>query len=87
MSQVAISPDGRFAATKNEIQPQVVWIWDLTRLALNSIMVQRQEVTSLAWCPTEASLNVSTGVGRLYLWTDRVASVCQVPVSKDNFGV
>jgi Mg2+/Co2+ transporter CorB len=65
----------------------VVWVWDLARLTLNSVMVQRNEVTNLAWCPLEASLNVSTGAGRLYLWTDRVASVCQVPVSKDNFGV
>ena len=41
----------------------------------------------LTWCPRTGTLNVSTGVGRLFLWTDRVASVCQVPVSKDNFGV
>jgi hypothetical protein len=32
-------------------------------------------------------LNVSTGVGKLFLWTERVASVCQIPVSKENFGV
>jgi hypothetical protein len=32
-------------------------------------------------------LNVSTGDGKLFLWTERVASVCQVPVSKENFGV
>ena len=44
---------------------------------------------NLSWCPrgSHPTLNVSTGTGRLYLWTDRVASVCQVPVSKENFGV
>lgn len=52
-------------------------------------MIQKSEVDSLAWCPRspQATLNVSTGQGKLFLWTERVASVCQVPVSKDNFGV
>lgn len=52
-------------------------------------MVQRQEVMHLSWCPrgSTATLNVSTGSNRLFLWTERVASVCQVPVSKENYGV
>jgi hypothetical protein len=41
ISLIAISQDARFAATKNELQPHVVWIWDLTRLYLNSVMIQR----------------------------------------------
>ena len=66
-----------------------MWVWDLVRLQLNSILVQKAEISHLSWCPSQftATLNISTGVGRLYLWTERVASVCQVPVSKENFGV
>jgi WD40 repeat protein len=88
VSLVAISPDARFAASKCETYPSVVFVWDLQRLTLNSIMVQRTEVEHLAWCPGKgATLNVSTGQGKLFLWTERVASVCQVPVSRDNFSV
>ena len=41
ISLIAISQDARFAATKNELQPHGVRIWDLTRLCLNSVMIQR----------------------------------------------
>lgn len=45
-------------------------------------------MTNLSWCPKTATLNVSTGAGRLFLWTERVASVCQVPLKDtSNFGV
>ena len=50
-------------------------------------MIQKQEVEHLEWCPKTATLNVSTGNGTLYLWTAKVASVCQVPVNKENFSV
>jgi WD40 repeat protein len=50
-------------------------------------MIQKSEITSLSWCPKTPTLNISTGNGKLYLWTIRVASVCQVPVNKDNFSV
>ena len=39
ISLVAISHDSRFVATKNELYPTLVWIWDLVRLQLNSILV------------------------------------------------
>jgi len=32
ISLLAMSADSRFIATKNESQPNVVWVWDLTRL-------------------------------------------------------
>lgn len=50
-------------------------------------MIQKQEVEHLEFCPKTPTLNVSTGNGKLYLWTIKVASVCQVPVNKDNFSV
>ena len=87
ISLLAISNDSRFVATKNEINPNVVWIWDIQRLCLNTLMIQKNEVTNLTWCPKTPTLNVSTANGKLYLWTIRVASVCQVPVNKDNFNV
>jgi WD40 repeat protein len=59
----------------------------MSKLQLNTVMVHKQEVTNLEWCPKTPTLNVSTGSGKLYLWTIRVASVCQVPVNKENFSV
>lgn len=87
VSTVAVSRCNRYLAAKNETCPQVVWIWDLSLMCLNTVMVQKQEVESLSWCPKTPTLNVSTGSGRLYLWTTKVASICQVPVNKENFSV
>jgi hypothetical protein len=39
ISIVACSSDSRFLATKNENFPQCVWIWDLTKLQLCTILV------------------------------------------------
>ena len=32
ISLVSMSSDARFVATKNELQPNVVWVWELIRL-------------------------------------------------------
>jgi WD40 repeat protein len=87
ISLIAISQDAKMVATKNESQPNIVWVWDITKLSLNSILVQKQEVTHLEWCPQNLTLNVSTGNDKLYIWTLKVASLCQIPVNKDNFCV
>lgn len=76
ISLIAISNDSRYVATKNELTPNLVWIWDIQKLSLNTVMIQKHEVTHLTWCPKTATLNVSTSNGKLYLWTIRVASVC-----------
>jgi len=87
ISLAVVSRDNKFLATKNEICPNVVWIWDLASISLNSVMVHKQEVEHLEWCPKTTTLNISAGSGKLYLWTVRVASVCNVPVNKENFSV
>ena len=49
--------------------------------------MQKHEVTSLEWCPKTATLTISASEGKLYLWSIKGASICQVPVNKDNFTV
>ena len=41
VSKIVISHDSNFAATLSENTPNYVWIWDLTKLVLNSILVQK----------------------------------------------
>jgi WD40 repeat protein len=87
ISLAVVSRDNKHLATKNEVCPNVVWIWDLASISLNSVMVHKQEVEHLEWCPKTTTLNISTGSGKLYLWTVRVASICNVPVNKESFSV
>lgn len=80
ISVIAISHDDRYCATKNEQTPCCVWVWDLIEMTLNSLIVQQSAIANLAWCPRTNNLNISTNSSRLFLWSPRGASVCQVPV-------
>jgi hypothetical protein len=84
---IALSSDAKFCATVSASAPKYVWVWDLTDYNLNSILCQDQEVSNLCWCPRSNNLNISTlESSKLYLWSPKGASVCQVPLppySKD----
>lgn len=77
---IAVSHDDRFCATKSEAAPNCVWVWDLQEMSLNSLVVQASPIADLAWCPRSNNLNISTNSSRLFLWSPKGASVCQVPV-------
>lgn len=87
ISIIEVSHNNTFIATKNENNPNCVWIWDLNTLALNTILIQKHEVTAIQWCPKMLTLNISAGDGKLYIWTLKGASICNVPVNKENFTV
>ena len=81
ISIVQLSHDNRFCATKCEATPKCVWIWDLVEMSLNSLLVQNEEVSDIKWSPRSHNLNVSTNSNRLFLWSPKGASVCQVPLA------
>jgi WD40 repeat protein len=86
ISLIAVSFDDRFCATKNEATPNCVWVWDLQEMCLNSLIVQASPIADLAWCPRSNNLNISTNSSRLFLWSPKGASVCQVPVCAADKG-
>jgi WD40 repeat protein len=77
---IACSFDDRYLATKNEQCPNCVWVWDLMDMSLNSLIIQRNSIVDLAWSPSSSNLNICTNSSRLFLWSPKGASVCQVPV-------
>ena len=89
VSKFVISPDSGFVAAVCETTPKCVWIWDLSKLCLNSLLVQKNRVSELCWSPNSNNLNISADDGKIFLWSARGASVCQVPPMqyKDNFKV
>ena len=46
---LAWSPCERYLAAKHDGTPTAVWVWDLGRLALAAVLVQRSAVRSFAW--------------------------------------
>ena len=81
IQQIALSSDSKFCATLCATTPKCVWVWDLSDYNLNSILVQEHDVSDLSWCPRSNNLNISTlESSKLYLWSPKGASVCQVPL-------
>ena len=81
VSRIEVSHDSRFAATKCLTSPRCVWIWDLVEMSLNSLLVQSGEIADLRWNPHSHNLNICSGANRLFLWSPKGASVCQVPTA------
>ena len=81
ISKIEVSHDSRFAATKCLTSPKCVWIWDLVEMSLNSLLVQNNEIADLKWNPNSHNLNICSGANRLFLWSPKGASVCQVPTA------
>ena len=85
ISLIEVSYDSRFAASKSETSPRCIWVWDLVEMSLNSILVQSKEIQDMKWSPRSHNLNICTAANRLFLWSPKGASVCQVPVATSTF--
>ena len=42
-----MSLDGKYLALKNMVSPTSVFIWDINAMELNTVLVHKNEVTSL----------------------------------------
>jgi WD40 repeat protein len=89
VSKISMSFDSVYLATVNEQCPTYVWIWDMVKCQLNSLIQQREPVKDICWAPSCQNLNISSSNNKIFLWSLRGASVCQVPTmnQKDDFKV
>ena len=60
---------GRYMATRCDNLPCVLWLWDLERVRLAALMVQKEHIKGAAWDPLLPRLAAVSGGGSLYLWT------------------
>jgi WD40 repeat protein len=51
--------------------------------------MQKNQVNDISWAPNSLNLNVSSNDSKIFLWSLRGASICQVPSisQKENFKV
>jgi WD40 repeat protein len=74
------SADGKFVATRNDNMPTAVWIWDVTCLELTTVLIQTDEVLSMAWSVEGHRLIICTASTRVFLWSPDGASCIHVPL-------
>ena len=59
-----------------------MFIWDCVGLCVQAVLVHRQSVKSIEWCPSHSVCAIATGNNRLYLWSEDGASLCDLPFGK-----
>jgi len=71
VSRCEWSPSGKYLATMNDNLPHTVWIWNMARLSLLSLVDHKDEVRSFKWAPGGRSerLAICCGNDKLYLWS------------------
>mmetsp|Transcript_481 Transcript_481/g.1053 ORF Transcript_481/g.1053 Transcript_481/m.1053 type:complete len:436 (-) Transcript_481:31-1338(-) len=77
---VAWSGDNKYLVTRNDNMPTSVWIWDMTRLELVTVLLQKDPVKSVDWDPVHNRLALCTGGTRVFLWAPEGASCVHIPL-------
>ena len=73
------SSDGRYIASKCDNLPTTVWIWDIVKVQLISLLVHSDHVRDLAWDPHLPRCALVTGGGSVYIWSPLGALVSRIP--------
>ncbi|XP_047138743.1 WD repeat-containing protein WRAP73 isoform X1 [Hydra vulgaris] len=76
---ILFSFDNKFIATKNDNQPNVLWIWDLQKLKLCALVVQCHPIKALSWDPCEVRLAFCSGNNKVYMWSPAGCLSVEVP--------
>ena len=69
VKNILFSSSNRYMATLNENMSTAVWIWDVTKISLVSILTHTSSVRDIQWDPMTDRLAICTNTGRLYLWS------------------
>ncbi|CCI44373.1 unnamed protein product [Albugo candida] len=74
------SADSRYIATKSELMPHNIWIWNVPDVTLAIVLTLLQPVRSFQWHTELTTLAIVTGGRRVYLWSaDSAISWIDIP--------
>jgi len=74
------SNDSHYFFTRNDNMPTALWIWDICRLELAAVLVQKDPIRAAAWDPTCTRLVLCTESPHLYMWTPSGACCVNIPL-------
>ena len=78
---MAFSYDNNYLATKNDNMPNVLFIWDLNIMSLQTVLIHLNEVFFFDWGKNKNILFISTNNNKLYYFTLDSCKILQL--SKD----
>ena len=84
ISKMAFSYDNNYLATKNDNMPNVLFIWDLNIMFLQTILIHLNEISCFEWMKTKNILFISTNNNKLYYFTLDSCKILQLPKDFQN---
>ena len=84
VSKMAFSFDNIFLATKNDNMPNLVFIWDLNQMNLQTVLIHLNEVIYFQWAKNQNILFISTNNNKLYYFSLDTFSILQLAPDFQN---
>ena len=78
IGKMAFSYDNIFLTTKNDNMPNILFIWDLNQMNLQTVLIQSNEVTHFQWAKNQNILFISTNNNKLYYFSLDSCSILQL---------
>ena len=67
-------------------RPHIAWIWDATRMALDTVLIHKSPIRDLAWRPHPLdTLYMVCGNKNVYVWADGAATCVNTCIEDDKF--
>ena len=84
VGKLAFSYDNNFLATKNDNMPNVLFIWDLNVMLLQTVLIHLNEISCFEWVKSKNILFISTNNNKLYYFTLDSCKILQLPKDFQN---
>ena len=78
IGKIAFSYDNNYIATKNDNMPNVLFIWDLNYMSLQTVLIHLNEISYFDWAKNKNILFISTGNNKLYYFTFDSCKILQL---------
>ena len=84
VGKIAFSNDNNYIATKNDNMPNVLFIWDLNYMSLQTVLIHLNEICFFEWAKNKNILFISTNNNKLYYFTLDSCKILQLAKDFQN---
>jgi WD40 repeat protein len=68
-----------FEQLSKDSMPNILWIWDMNKFKLASVLIQTSAIRCVAWEPRQPRLALCTNNNKLYMWSAQGCVAIEAP--------
>ena len=84
VGKISFSYDNNYIATKNDNMPNILFIWDLNLMSLQTVLIHLNEISYFDWDKNKNILFISTNNNKLYYYTIDSCKILQLTKDFQN---